>query len=55
MQSLTCYDLAPQHGLVIILHADLTVQKAVTVLCQNPGNRVAVVLKTEDGAFRVVA
>ncbi|KAH7728276.1 CBS domain containing protein [Aphelenchoides avenae] len=51
MQSLTCYDLAPQHGLVIVLHADLSVQKAVTVLCQNPGNRVAVVQKHEDDGY----
>jgi CBS domain-containing protein len=54
LQSLTCYDLAPQHGVVVVLHADLSVHKAVTVLCQSPGGRVAVVSKSEaDGYFGV--
>uniref|UniRef100_A0A915CQ33 CBS domain-containing protein n=1 Tax=Ditylenchus dipsaci TaxID=166011 RepID=A0A915CQ33_9BILA len=45
LQSLSCYDLAPQHGCVILLDASMSIHKAVTVMClhHNTGHRAAII------------
>ncbi|VDM75024.1 unnamed protein product [Strongylus vulgaris] len=42
MQSLTCYDLQPTHGAVVVIDGDLKIHKALTALSQC-GHQVAVV------------
>lgn len=49
MQSLTCYDIAPTHGVVVLLDAQLTILKAVTALCSS-GHPVGLIsnIKNQD-------
>ncbi|KHJ99918.1 CBS domain protein [Oesophagostomum dentatum] len=42
MQSLTCYDLQPIHGAVVVIDGDLKIHKALTALSQC-GHQVAIV------------
>lgn len=51
LQSLTCYDLTPQHGLTVMLDAELTIQKAVQILCAHPAPRVAVIFNAKDSQW----
>ncbi|RCN53548.1 hypothetical protein ANCCAN_00041 [Ancylostoma caninum] len=42
MQSLTCYDLQPTHGAVVVIDGELKIHKALTALSQC-GHQVAIV------------
>ncbi|KAK5966343.1 CBS domain-containing protein [Trichostrongylus colubriformis] len=42
MQSLTCYDLQPTHGAVVVIDGQLKIHKALTALSQS-GHQVAIV------------
>jgi 5'-AMP-activated protein kinase regulatory gamma subunit len=46
MQSLTCYDLQPNHGAVVVIDGDLKIHKALTALSQC-GHQAAVVSNLE--------
>lgn len=48
LQSLSCYDLAPPHGMVIMLDANLLIRKAVSILCTNPPPRVAMICNVDN-------
>ncbi|KAI1724451.1 5'-AMP-activated protein kinase subunit gamma-2 [Ditylenchus destructor] len=50
LRALTCYDLAPQHGMIITLDASLTIHKAVSLMClhHNSGNRAAIVCNAKN-------
>ncbi|CAI4233151.1 unnamed protein product [Auanema sp. JU1783] len=47
MQSLTCYDLQPNHSALVIIDGNLPIHKALTALCQC-GHQAAVVMNTES-------
>ncbi|KAL3098092.1 hypothetical protein niasHT_027637 [Heterodera trifolii] len=51
LQSLTCYDLAPAHGLLMMLDAELTIQKAVQILVAHSAPRFAVISDIRDGLW----
>uniref|UniRef100_A0A183CDT4 CBS domain-containing protein n=1 Tax=Globodera pallida TaxID=36090 RepID=A0A183CDT4_GLOPA len=51
LQSLTCYDLSPAHGLLVMLDAELTIQKAVQILVAHPAPRVAIISNVRDGLW----
>ncbi|GMT32609.1 hypothetical protein PFISCL1PPCAC_23906 [Pristionchus fissidentatus] len=48
MQSLTCYDLAPTHGAVVMMDGELKVHKALTALSQS-GHSCAIVTNMDRG------
>lgn len=48
LQSLTCYDLATQHGLIAMLDEELPIQKAVQIACAHPAPRVAIISNCRD-------
>uniref|UniRef100_A0A0N5ALR3 CBS domain-containing protein n=1 Tax=Syphacia muris TaxID=451379 RepID=A0A0N5ALR3_9BILA len=43
MQSVLCYDLAPSHGMVVLIDSRLTVHKALIALCQATNNAALIV------------
>lgn len=54
MQSLTCYDLQPNHGAVVVIDGDLKIHKALTALSQC-GHQAAVVSNLEvKGGFGIL-
>ncbi|CAJ0609802.1 unnamed protein product [Cylicocyclus nassatus] len=54
MQSLTCYDLQPTHGAVVVIDGDLKIHKALTALSQC-GHQVAIVSNLDvKGGFGIL-
>ncbi|VDN20724.1 unnamed protein product [Cylicostephanus goldi] len=54
MQSLTCYDLQPTHGAVVVIDGDLKIHKALTALSQC-GHQVAIVSNLDvKGGFGII-
>nr|CDJ92430.1 Cystathionine beta-synthase domain containing protein [Haemonchus contortus] len=54
MQSLTCYDLQPPHGAVVIIDGELKIHKALTALSQC-GHQAAIVSNLDvKGGFGII-